>query len=111
MAEEDIICNLDGCEIEDDKNNIIACLLCRKTYHMVCANVKTKSSMYVCTDCSKCILQITNIKKDVKNIHQTVIADLRTKVATLTEELKHVKWKSFTDGPQEYVFRDYAVKC
>ncbi len=91
--------------------NIIACLLCRKTYHMVCANVKTKSFMYVCTDCSESILQIKNIKKHVKNIHQTlkkenkslqerldqkndegenqaaVIADLHTNIATLTDEL------------------------
>ncbi len=29
MVEEDIICNLDGCEIEG-KKNIIACLICRK---------------------------------------------------------------------------------
>ncbi len=35
-----------------------------------------------------------------------MIADSCTKVATLTEEFKHVKWKSFTDGPQEYVFSD-----
>ncbi len=64
------------------------CLLCRKTYHMVCANVKTKSSMYMCTDCSETILQI---KKDVKNIRQTLMKEQKLTKMTCSEKMLRVR--------------------
>ncbi len=49
-------------------------------------------------------------QKNAEGENQPAVnADLRTKVATLTEELKHAKWKSFTEGPQEYVFGDFML--
>ena len=130
MADEDIVCNLEGCEQLDDKKNIVSCLICRKTYHAICANVKTKTAVYMCNECSGIILQMSEIKLEVTNLKQilknqttdlmkkleektaecqqkaTENAGLLTQVASLTAELKQAKWKSFTEGPQELVVSD-----
>lgn len=60
-SEEDIICNVHGCGIEDDKKNIIVCLLCWKDLPYGVCKYKDKAlhvSIYVCTECSEAILQI-----------------------------------------------------
>ncbi len=70
MADEDIICNIEGCEELDDKKNIVSCLICHKSYHAICANVKIKTVVYMCTECSGIILQMSQIKLEVTNLKQ-----------------------------------------
>ncbi len=130
MADEDIICNIEGCEQLDDKKNTVSYLICHKSYHAICANVKTKTVVYMYTECSGIILQMSQIKLEVTNLKQilnnqttdlmkklvektaecrqkdTENARLLTKVGSLTVELKQAKWKSFTEGPQELIFSD-----
>ncbi len=103
MADEDIICNIEGCEQLDDKKNTVSCLICRKGYHAICANVKTKTVVYMCTECSGIILQMSQIKLEVTNLKQILnnqTTDLMKKLAEKTAECQQKTQRMLDFSPR-----------